>query len=97
MRILPPITALAVATALYLAVFERDRLFAPEAADDAAVSSPEDAPLPENPPISVVAMDSVAVAVPNALVARGRTEAARQVTARRPGMERGRVTGSDPP
>lgn len=80
MRILPPITALAVATALYLAVFERDRLFAPEAADDAAVSSPEDAPLPENPPISVVAMDLVAVAVPNAVVARGRTEAARQVT-----------------
>jgi multidrug efflux system membrane fusion protein len=88
MRILPPLTALAVAASLYAAVFERDRLasFMPAPAAEPAQTA-------ESPPvltptevaagaISVVALRSVAQPLQNAVLARGRTEAARHVDVR---------------
>lgn len=95
MRILPPLTALAVAASLYLAVFERDRLAAvlPQASGDtsaSATSAPDPAADPAPAPatvaeggqISVVALRSEARAIQNAVLARGRTEAARVVDVR---------------
>lgn len=83
MRILPLITAALVSATLYLLVFERERLNA-FAAGEAAVS-PQAAPV-ESPPgeperrhIRVVVRNSIAQDIDNAVLARGRTEAARQV------------------
>ncbi len=92
MRILPPLTALAVAATLYVAVFERDRLMAgaagdaPDPAAAAATAGPSDRPDADRPDLpvamSVVAMPSQASDVDTAVIARGRTEAARQVEVR---------------
>lgn len=98
MRILPPLTALAVAATLYVAVFERDRLMATTAAEPA----PEGSATAPNPPqagvtaegaISVVGLASTATQVQNAVIARGRTEAARQVEVR---AETGGLVRSEP-
>jgi membrane fusion protein, multidrug efflux system len=94
MRILPPLTALAVAATLYVAVFERDRLIQihaaqplpPEAAVEPAADAPEGA-------MRVVAIRSEAAMVQNAVIARGRTEAARQVEVR---AETGGLVRSEP-
>jgi multidrug efflux system membrane fusion protein len=75
---MPLFTAIVVSIALYALVFERESLLAfaqvepsvEEIIDDAATLNP----------ISVVAMTSHAVTVDSAVIMRGRTEAARQVT-----------------
>ena len=83
MRIVPPLTAVAVAASLYLAVFERDRLTSLIATDPAPETAAEPAPAESvEGAISVVAMRSVAQEVQNAVLARGRSEAARQVEVR---------------
>lgn len=94
MRILPPLTALAVAATLYVAVFERDRLMATTAAEPApALADQGPAQAPADASMSVVAMASAATLVQNAVIARGRTEAARQVTVR---AETGGLVRSEP-
>jgi multidrug efflux system membrane fusion protein len=78
MRFMPLFTAIVVSIALYALVFERESLLAfaqvepsvEEIFDDAVTLNP----------ISVVAMTSHAVTVDSAVIMRGRTEAARQVT-----------------
>jgi multidrug efflux system membrane fusion protein len=78
MRFMPLFTAIVVSIALYALVFERESLLAfaqvepgiEEIIDDAVTLNP----------ISVVAMTSHAVTVDSAVIMRGRTEAARQVT-----------------
>lgn len=90
MRIVPPITAAAVALVLYVSVFERDTLMALTRTDptpDAKTEATE-AEAPGSPagvqaaPVPVVAMKSTAREVQNAVLARGRSEAARQVEVR---------------
>lgn len=88
MRILPPLTALTVAASLYVAVFERDQISAlvAKAAGEPATldaTAPEvDTPKAESVAISVVALRSLAQPYQNAVLARGRSEAARQVDVR---------------
>ena len=87
MRLIPIVTALLVSAALYLLVFERDRLFELAAAgqttesDTAPVAAPA---APQTPvtegAVAVVAMHSTAQTIDSAVILRGRTEAARQVT-----------------
>jgi multidrug efflux system membrane fusion protein len=91
MRILPPLTALAVAAVLYVAVFDRDRLAGPGAAAEPAFA--QQATPPTDTAISVVAQRVTASPVQNAVIARGRTEAARQVTVQ---AETGGLVRSDP-
>lgn len=90
MKIIPVITAVLVLGLLYMVVFERDRLVdfaqnAPasgevaEEVSEAAVES-ENAPTDAKSIVGVVAMHSVAQVVDSAVILRGRTEAARQVT-----------------
>ena len=100
MRILPPLTALAVAATLYVAVFERDRLMATTSAVDPGAATANQTPDPVLPDtvspegaISVVAVESRASMVQNAVIARGRTEAARQVEVR---AETGGLVRSEP-
>ena len=87
MRLIPIITALLVSAALYLLVFERDRLF--ELAASGQTTEDEAAPVaapaaPQMPvtdgAVAVVAMHSTAQTIDSAVILRGRTEAARQVT-----------------
>lgn len=89
MRIIPVITAILVSAFLYLAVFERDRLVAfaqstPDAGTDLAAE--ETATLASaqteavEDAVRVVAVRSVAQTVDSAVILRGRTEAARQVS-----------------
>ncbi|WP_375255955.1 efflux RND transporter periplasmic adaptor subunit [Yoonia sp.] len=86
MKIIPVITALLVSAGLYLFVFERDRLFdlaQPAAAQATETSQVAQAPATEDADdsaVGVVAMRSVAQTIDSAVVLRGRTEAARQVT-----------------
>ena len=90
MKIISIITAIVVCGVLYLFVFERDRLsdFAqssPFAGDDAPVETAVEAQeemSPETPSdgVGVVAIHSVAQTIDSAVILRGRTEAARQVT-----------------
>lgn len=85
MRIVPPITAAAVALTLYVSVFERDRLMALTAASPEAESTTEDVKptaIAETTPVTVVAVKSTARDIRNAVLARGRSEAARQVEVR---------------
>lgn len=86
MRILPVVTAVLVCAALYLLVFERDRLTAFAAGEQAAPAAPEAIEAPpgevEVRRISVVATQSVAQEIDNAVLARGQTAAARQVEVR---------------
>ncbi len=91
MRLLPPLTALAVGAVLYVAVFERDRLMALTADQtsventdnemDATADNGTDTAVASGA-ASVVVLRSTAAAVQNAVLARGRTEAARQVEVR---------------
>ncbi|HMO72734.1 MAG TPA: efflux RND transporter periplasmic adaptor subunit [Paracoccaceae bacterium] len=83
MRVFPLITAAVVSASLYLLIAERDRVVAfaggdPAAAAPATTPSEADGP----PPVAVVAIRSQAQEVENAVLARGRTEAARQVEVR---------------
>lgn len=88
MRIIPIITAVLVLAGLYFVVFERDRLL-----EFAQTSGAQDTPMEETEAaaedtttqadgsvVGVVAMHSVAQTIDSAVVLRGRTEAARQVT-----------------
>lgn len=78
MRLMPLLTAIMVSLTLYAFVFERDALmaFAQVEADAQTQTSPED----QRAPVSVVAMTSRAQVIDSAVVLRGRTEAAREVT-----------------
>lgn len=78
MRLMPLLTAVIVSISLYVLVFEREALlaFAQVATGTAEQADPAD----DIRPVSVVAMTSVAQSVDSAVVLRGRTEAARQVT-----------------
>jgi multidrug efflux system membrane fusion protein len=90
MRVLPLITAVLVCAALYMLVFERDRVTALAAGDQTAAAPPATATPTEPPPatdtegapISVVVAGSKARAIDNAVLARGQTSAARQVEVR---------------
>lgn len=84
MRILPPITALAVGVILYIAIFERDRLMSLTAApaDRGETGATVAPPQAQDSAISVVVVRSRATEVQDAVLARGRTEAARQVEVR---------------
>ena len=92
MKIVPIITAVFVTAALYLLIFERDRLFefaqelAPSAQETTEADTTEmaetemDASEEEvSEVVRVVALASEAQTIENAVVVRGRTEAARQV------------------
>ncbi|MBT8410837.1 MAG: efflux RND transporter periplasmic adaptor subunit, partial [Octadecabacter sp.] len=78
MRLMPLLTAIIVSFSLYVLVFEREALlaFAQVTTEDSAEEDAAD----EIRPVSVVAMTSLAQSVDSAVVLRGRTEAARQVT-----------------
>ncbi|SFS07301.1 efflux RND transporter periplasmic adaptor subunit [Yoonia litorea] len=85
MRLIPLLTAVLVSAALYLMVFERDRVMGfaqgnPQPADmtDAQISEPEVVPVSDA--VAVVAMNSTAQTIDSAVILRGETEAARQVT-----------------
>jgi membrane fusion protein, multidrug efflux system len=95
MRIVPLLTAVAVTGALYLLVFERDRLTAFASGDAGAVQAVAETPEPADAPppviaqlaegeriVSVLARHSVAQQVDSALLVRGQTEAARLVDVR---------------
>ncbi|MEM7470909.1 MAG: efflux RND transporter periplasmic adaptor subunit [Pseudomonadota bacterium] len=90
MRIVPIIIAIIVASALYLVVFERDRLMSFAAGGDASEAEEaevaEAAPAPElettERVVSVVALKSQASEIDSAVLLRGRTEAARQIDVR---------------
>ncbi len=92
MKVIPIITAIVVSAFLFLLVFERDTLIgfarssganAAEASDkeiaakDAEITE-ESAPSPTG--VAVVAIHSVAQTIDSAVILRGQTEAARQVT-----------------
>lgn len=87
MKPIPILMALVVAGLLYTLVFERDRIAAVfngsrDTETVVVVEQPEpdaDADATELAAISVVAMESVARPVENAVILRGQTEAARQV------------------
>lgn len=83
MKIIPVITAILVTLTLYLIVFERDRLLnlaqsATAEAETVATEQTTTAGIETR--IRVVAMHSVAQTIDSAVILRGRTEAARQVT-----------------
>ncbi|WP_375281003.1 efflux RND transporter periplasmic adaptor subunit [Pseudooctadecabacter sp.] len=78
MRIMPLFTAIIVSLTLYALVFEREQLLAFAQVEPSADET-EDGPDTIDP-VSVVAMTSVAEIVDSAVILRGRTEAARQVT-----------------
>ena len=78
MRIMPLFTAIIVSLTLYALVFEREQLLAFAQVEPSADET-DDGPDTIDP-VSVVAMTSVAEVVDSAVILRGRTEAARQVT-----------------
>ena len=87
MKILPVITALLVFAGLYLVVFERELIvnFAGSSTAEEPQVSANEAPADvvadaDESVVGVVAMHSVAQTVDSAVILRGRTEAARQVT-----------------
>lgn len=83
MKIIPVVTAICVLAALYLVVFERERLLGVAGVEQAVAQSTEasGAVAPDlAEAVRVVAARSTASAVDSAVVLRGRTEAARQVT-----------------
>ena len=93
MKIIPTLTAIIVTVALYFVVFERDRLFqfAEETAPgvqteatsyvvDKATAEEMEAEDTAQTPVKVVVLRSEARKIESAVVLRGRTEAARQVT-----------------
>lgn len=78
MRIMPLLTAIIVSLTLYALVFEREQLLAFAQVEPATDDTQGDQDTID--PVSVVAMTSRAETVDSAVVLRGRTEAARQVT-----------------
>ncbi|MEE9427597.1 MAG: efflux RND transporter periplasmic adaptor subunit [Paracoccaceae bacterium] len=91
MRIFPIITALLVMSALYLLVFEREKIVSyatggsanqTQTVLDAANSSDPEVPPSDEKLISVVAINSQARDIASAVLLRGQTEAARQVDVR---------------
>lgn len=84
MRILPILTAILVAFALYVIIMERDalRAFAGNEDDSAEQAEGVDASAESTPPVSIVAYKSTAESIESGIVLRGRTEAARNVTVR---------------
>ncbi len=89
MRLVPILTAVLVAAALYLLVFERGRVMDFAGATDRAVAAdtgpaaaPDRAAAGSPAGISVVALRSEARMIDTAIVLRGETEAARQVDVR---------------
>ncbi len=79
MKLMPLLTAILVAGLLYLLVIERETLRAfAQTAEPADITDPTVA-APEPTGIRVVARHSVAETIENAVVLRGRTEAAREV------------------
>ncbi len=90
MKIIPIITAIIVSAVLFLYVFERDTLIGFAKSADADSAAPTDtveatADAPEVTAdtasgVAVVAIRSVAQTIDSAVILRGRTEAARQVT-----------------
>jgi multidrug efflux system membrane fusion protein len=88
MRIVPLITAVVVTASLYALVFERDRLLAFAAGEQAVTAAPAsdtpretvaEAAKADQRLVQVVVMQSDAQQVDSAVLSRGRTEAARQV------------------
>lgn len=87
MKIIPIITAALVCVALFFLVLKRDQLMGFAGYDAVAAETPAEA-TPEMdaeaettaPGVAVVAIHSVAQTVDTAVILRGRTEAARQVT-----------------
>lgn len=84
MKIIPVLTAILVSAFLYLLVFERDQLmgFAQREAQTETVAVPQTDDTPRSPErgVGVVAVHSTARTIDSAVILRGRTEAARQVT-----------------
>ncbi len=86
MKIIPILTAVLVLAGLYMVVFERETLvgFAGGGAEEAVVATEEtvteDTADSNESLVGVVALRSVAQIVDSAVILRGRTEAARQVT-----------------
>ena len=88
MKIIPIITAIIVLAGLYFVVFERDQLLdfaqndAPDAQpmDETDVADEINTTEADESIIGVVAKHSVAQTIDSAVILRGRTEAARQVT-----------------
>lgn len=86
MRIIPIVAAVVVTGSLYALVFERDRLLgaagaAPEAAATASDdTTPETTATAAPQGMAVVAMRSQAQAIDSAVILRGQTQAAREVT-----------------
>ena len=74
---MPLLSAIIVSLALYALVFEREALLAFAQVDPTIEEVEDDDTIN---PVSVVAMTSTAVTVDSAVILRGRTEAARQVT-----------------
>ncbi|WP_099826390.1 efflux RND transporter periplasmic adaptor subunit [Oceaniglobus indicus] len=79
MRLFSVLTAVVVAVTLYLLVFERDAVLSFAGNDTLAGAAAEDAPDTDNA-VSVVALRTQARDIDSAVLLRGRTEAARQVT-----------------
>ncbi|EBA11433.1 efflux RND transporter periplasmic adaptor subunit [Roseobacter sp. CCS2] len=87
MKIIPIITAVIVLAGLYMVVFERDTLvgFAGGTSGKGVIATAEDTTTEDvagadESLVGVVAMHSVAQTIDSAVILRGRTEAARQVT-----------------
>ncbi len=88
MKLIPVLTAILVSAGLYLLVFERDRLFdfaqpaQTEEMQAAALVAEVETPdaTARDSTVGVVAIHSVAQTIDSAVILRGRTEAARQVT-----------------
>ena len=90
MRLIPIVTAILVSVSLYFLILERDTLLSlagggevtasedvGETTEEAANDTAEE---PADPVVKVVAMSSEARTIEDAVILRGRTEAARQVT-----------------
>jgi multidrug efflux system membrane fusion protein len=78
MRLMPMFTAIVVSVALYALVFERESLLALAQVELNVEQTTDDTASINS--ISVVTMSSQAMTVDSAVILRGRTEAARQVT-----------------
>ena len=83
MKVIPIVTAVLVSAILFLVVFERDRLLGfaqttPEVQATEDVTGTQEVAVDNA--VGVVAIASVAQIVDRAVILRGQTEAARQVT-----------------
>lgn len=81
MKIVPVVNAILVTSALYLLVFERDRLMS-FAGQDAPAPEEQAAPAAVEGAVAVQVLASQAKAVDQGVLARGQTEAARRVEVR---------------